>query len=145
MNGIFTNPYENATAYESRVWGRCGFDYVSTEYCRERRRKCLRMGDRLFVRVILRGEVVLEFMTDRVADMTELVGEVRHAGFGLSGLSRLQVRNHSRGWSLERPLMFYPPSFPKAYAKGMNRPATRPCADSGTGEGRTMYFPWETH
>lgn len=122
---------------------------IGNTYETDRLRRRLELGDRLFVRVILRGSVAFEFMTDRVADMTELIGEVRHAGYGLAGLGRLQVRNHSRGWGHERPLMFYPPSWPRRESASGNR---------GRGEqrqssyselvsrpGRTMFFPWETH
>lgn len=64
-------------------------------------------GDRIYARLSLNGEKVAEFMTDRVAGMAELLGELRTRTRSLRGLCRLYVRNYSRGWSSERPLMLY--------------------------------------
>ncbi len=64
-------------------------------------------GDRVYARLCLNGEKIAEFMTDRVAGMAELLGELRTRTRSLRGLCRLYVRNYSRGWSSERPLMLY--------------------------------------
>lgn len=106
-------------------------------------RRRLAFGDRIFIRVILNGVVVLEFKTDRVADMTELIGEVRHAGYGLRGLARLQLRNYSRGWSLERPLMFYPPTIPEHHHMVIE--PTAALFKNERDSEHKMFFPWETH
>lgn len=64
-------------------------------------------GDKIFARLILRGKTIVEFMANRVNDLTELLGELRRKCRGASGLARLYLRNMSRGWSLERPMMLY--------------------------------------
>lgn len=64
-------------------------------------------GDKLFARVMMRGKTILEFMADHVNDLSELYGELRSKCRGMRGLVKLYIRNMSRGWSIERPLMFY--------------------------------------
>ena len=76
-------------------------------------------GDRIYARLCLNGEKMAEFMTDRVAGIAELLGELRSRTPSLRGLCRLYVRNYSRGWSSERPLMLY------TSAPADNRPAKR--------------------
>jgi hypothetical protein len=51
-------------------------------------------------------------MISRVSDFSELLGELRRQTRGCRGLARLYVRNVSRGWSMERPLMLYRDAFP---------------------------------
>lgn len=83
------------------------------------------------------GRRIGEFATTRVCDFTELIGEVRHHTHGLQGLVTLTVRNASRGWSCERPLMLYPPRHGSAtpISPTPRSVAARP----------HMPFPWETH
>ena len=64
-------------------------------------------GDKVFARVMMGGKTILEFMADRVNDLSELYGELRSKCRGMRGLVKLYIRNMSRGWSIERPLMFY--------------------------------------
>lgn len=73
-------------------------------------------GDRIYARLCLNGEKTVEFMTDHVSGMAELLGELRSRTRSLKGLCRLYVRNYSRGWSSERPLMLYA----AAYSHGHN-------------------------
>ena len=47
-------------------------------------------------------------MLNSVNDLTELWGELRRKCRGISGLAKLYLRNASRGWSIERPMMIYP-------------------------------------
>ena len=102
-------------------------------------------GDRVYVRVIQERRTVLEFSIDRVADMTELIGEIRYAASGLDGLATVVIRNHSRGWSRERPMMFYS-AFPSPRRREFHE-AMREASASlrAGGESREMLFPWETH
>lgn len=65
-------------------------------------------GDRLFARLVMHGRTVVEFMVNSVNDLSELWGELRRQCRGISGLARLYLRNASRGWSMEKPLMLYP-------------------------------------
>lgn len=64
-------------------------------------------GDRLFAKLVMKGRTIFEFMVSQVNDFTELLGELRKHCRNFKGLARLYVRNVSRGWSLERPLMLY--------------------------------------
>lgn len=73
-------------------------------------------GYRIYARLSLNGKKIAEFMTDQVDGMTKLLGELRPYTRSLRGLCRLYVRNYSRGWSSERPLMLYA----AAYSHGHN-------------------------
>lgn len=64
-------------------------------------------GDRVQARLILNGRIVADFITDRIADMTELLNAVRFRTRELRGLAQLYIRNLTRGWVEERPLMLY--------------------------------------
>lgn len=71
----------------------------------------IEFGDKIHIRLQL-GNRLLTFVFDRVADMTDLIGEIRYATRHLSGLASLYVRNVNRGWSVQRPLMLYPSAYP---------------------------------
>lgn len=64
--------------------------------------------DHIHARIVLGGRVVAELRGDRVdgysAMLTTLRAMIPHT---CQGLAKLYVRNMSRGWSLERPLMLY--------------------------------------
>lgn len=113
-------------------------------------------GDRIFVRAIQAGVKVLEMTVTNVADLTGLVGEIRYAGRQLEGLTRLFVRNCTRGWSLERPFKFYT-GVPSPRCVAMRETVRRAEASYTrrlTPSGYYMApaparshttFPWETH
>lgn len=85
----------------------------------------------------MQGRVIVEFTTTLVADMTELLGELRRRRAGTWGLTRLYVRNMSRGWADERPLMLY--SNTNRGRGGIFSSAASPST------GSHMPFPWEMH
>lgn len=62
-------------------------------------------GDKLFARLVMKGKVIIEFMVNQVSDLSELYVELRRHCRGVRGLAKLYLRNMSRGWSWERPLM----------------------------------------
>lgn len=121
----------------------------------------IEFGDQIFARILMKGRTLVEFMINRVADMTELIGELRHLTYGVRGLATLQIRNKSKGWSLERPLMLYASDASgavmrvarggSAYGTAMRvaRGGSAYCSDSLFSERRvaphSMPFPWETH
>ncbi|MDE6339200.1 MAG: hypothetical protein K2K97_05365 [Muribaculaceae bacterium] len=84
--------------------------------------KQISYGDRLFARLVMHGRTVLEFMMNSINDLTELWGELRRKCRGISGLAKLYLRNASRGWSMERPLMIYPDGYQRTANK--STPAT---------------------
>lgn len=106
-------------------------------------RNKIEFGDKIFARLTMGGKTVFEFMVSRVADMTELLGEIRHMTAGMRGLASLYIRNQSRGWSRERPLMLYSaeevPRRRGVFSSGCHAPAV-------AGQpARRMFFPWEVH
>lgn len=106
-------------------------------------RRPIRYGDRLFARIVMRGRTIVEFVLDRVSDMTQLLGEVRKKVKGIRGLARVYVRNYSQGWSLEQPLMLYAPR--PAYQTQTQLSAPAQPAPAAPAPARKMLFPWETH
>ena len=104
-------------------------------------------GDKIFARLMMNGRTVVEFMINRVSDMTELIGELRHMTYGAKGLAKLYIRNQTKGWSQERPLMLYSPDF----GRQTSRMGLQTVASSASPFGmavepvRRMAFPWETH
>lgn len=106
-------------------------NYVSAEM------KEIRLGDKVYVRVVQEGIKRLELMMERVGSMTDLIGEIRYAAKGLTGLTKVFIRNHSRGWSTERPMKFYADGGgPRMRKRGLA------AADVRQPE-RRMLFPWE--
>lgn len=64
-------------------------------------------GDRMCVRMLFSNGQSSAFISSEVSDMTELLAQVRRHCHGRRGLMRLFIRNASRGWSFERPMMLY--------------------------------------
>lgn len=92
-------------------------------------------GDRLFARIIRKGRVLLEVVINEVCDLTEFLGELRKKATGIKGLVELYVRNYTRGWSLQQPLMLYGCN---TFSYSAPKPARK-------ADGERMLFPWETH
>lgn len=101
-----------------------------------RQKESICYGDKIFVRVTSGRTVLLEETFTRVADMTELTGEIRTRLRDTEGLSKIWIRNCTRGWSTERPLMFY---------RRTRNAATSPFNLQKERVARKMLTPWETH
>lgn len=69
--------------------------------------KTISYGDRIYARVTKNGQTVMDFVTEKVSNMTELIGELRRAMKDFQGLVMLHIRNYHQGWGAERPLMLY--------------------------------------
>lgn len=54
------------------------------------------------------GRTVAELTRDRVYRYSDLLAMLRAMAPKCRGLARLTIRNMTRGWSQERPLMLYP-------------------------------------
>lgn len=106
-----------------------------------RKEHVMAYGDRIYARLCLNGRKIVEFMIEKVASMTELLGELRSHAREARGLCRLYVRNMSRGWSMERPLMLYPERYPTS--GGWRERAFR--TPESEEQPRRMLMPWETH
>lgn len=87
-------------------------------------------GDRISVRLIVGEQCVMQYETRQVADMTDLMGDLRRRAKGMRGLAVVHVRNHDRGWTRDRRIMLYPQ---KKYS-----PTQPPKAVQVP-----MFFPWE--
>lgn len=97
-------------------------------------------GDKLFARLMIGGRTVVEFMINSVNDLTELLGELRRRSRGVKGLAKLYLRNMSRGWSCERPLMLYPSSFKTQPTRASISTTPDSYFRNPT---RQLSFPWE--
>lgn len=86
------------------------------------------LNDRIYVKLVLNGVTLLETVRDNIADYTSLLTLLREAGRRYKGLARMIVRNISRGWSVQRPLLLN--------ACQNNESAIRP---------GHYPMPWQTH
>ncbi len=76
----------------------------------QREKRPIRYGDKIFVRMVNMQQgwrTIADFTLDNVNDMTEVYGELRWRTRGERGLTRLYIRNATRGWSCEQPFMLY--------------------------------------
>ena len=89
-------------------------------------------GDRIFARLTMGQRTVFEFVADRVADLSELLAQLRYLTGGMKGLATLHLRNQNKGWSTQRPIMLYSRTAPSS-------PATRPVSPFTTSG--TAYNP----
>lgn len=105
------------------------------------RKHIMAYGDRIYARLCLNGKQILEFMLERVADFTQLLGELRAHTRQYRGLCRLYVRNFSRGWSFERPLMLYSDLSPHSHSFV----SENIFAEEDSNNKQRPIMPWETH
>lgn len=104
-----------------------------------RRKNTITLGDKIFARVTRNGQTIYNFVSEKIADMTQLISELRFAMKDIHGLVMIHIRNYHQGWGEERPLMLYA-------EKIRNYPTPRKEAMTMTSsENRKMDFPWETH
>lgn len=95
-------------------------------------------GDKMFARLVMHGRTIAEFMVSSVSNLSELWGILRRKCRGMRGLAKLYLRNASRGWSMERPMMLYPDIIPHVPASDSRR-----ISEAFRGEARQLSFPWE--
>lgn len=113
--------------------------------------RSISFGDKMFARLVMKGETIMEFMVTTVRDLSELFSLVHSKCRGLRGLAKLYLRNMSRGWCEERPLMLYPePKTGFEYKRKYNaHPSTQVsvkhvCASHYfIGEARQLSFSWQ--
>ena len=105
-----------------------------------RRGKKIIYGDKIFARVTKNGKTILDYVTDKVSTMTELIGELRIAMKDLRGLVMIHIRNYHQGWGEERPLMLYAPKMPSI--DNIERIITE---SPRTSSAQRMLNPWEVH
>lgn len=71
-------------------------------------------GDRIFARLTMGQRTIIEFIADRVSDLSGLLAQLRHLTRGLRGLATLHLRNQSKGWSDQHPIMLYAQNMPES-------------------------------
>lgn len=103
--------------------------------------KTISFGDKIFARVSRNGQTIYNFVSEKVANMADLVSQLRRAMRNIQGLVILHIRNYDQGWGEERPLMLYPEKRlsvnPLEGNFNIGQSAQEPA--------RRMLFPWETH
>lgn len=65
----------------------------------------LAAGDRMHLRLRFTDGTEILFRTENADSYETLVGQVREAVGHRRGLARVSMRNASRGWAMERPIM----------------------------------------
>lgn len=104
------------------------------------RKKTISFGDKIFARVTRNGHTIFNFVSEKVANMADLINQLRASMRDIQGLVMIHIRNYHQGWGEERPLMLYASKIPSFTATGVT--VTR----KPTNEIKnTMFFPWETH
>lgn len=104
------------------------------------RTKTITFGDKIFARVTCNGRTVYNFVSERVANMADLISQLRRAMRDMQGLVMLHIRNYHQGWGEERPLMLYAQRLPAtAFHRDYDQKPTAPESEP------RMFFPWETH
>ena len=105
-----------------------------------KRNKTISFGDRIFARVTLNGRTVLDFVSEQVANMADLISQLRKSMKNIHGLVTLHIRNYNQGWGEERPLMLYAQKYNTSWS-----PVSSVHEVATTQPQRRMLCPWETH
>ncbi|MCH5226179.1 MAG: hypothetical protein J1D77_09270 [Muribaculaceae bacterium] len=109
-----------------------------------RRNRTITLGDKIFARVTRNGRTIFNYMTEKVATMSQLISELRIAMKDMEGLVMLHIRNYHQGWGEERPLMLYAEKN-RNMDSFRNFVADMPARSYVKRVERQMMFPWETH
>lgn len=106
-----------------------------------RRKKTISFGDKIFARVTLNGQTIFNYVSEKIANMAQLISELRFAMKDVQGLVMIHIRNYHQGWGEDRPLMLYAErirNYGSVYEESLkDQPVEQPT--------RRMLFPWETH
>lgn len=104
------------------------------------KKKSISFGDKIFARVSRNGRTIFNFVSEKVANMADLLSQLRIAMKDIQGLVMIHIRNYNQGWGDERPLMLYA-------QKHRNYSSYNDVSGESviTTKGNKMLFPWETH
>lgn len=103
------------------------------------RSKSISLGDRIFARVTRNGQTIYNYVSEKVANMAQLISELRFAMKDVKGLVMIHIRNYNQGWGEERPLMLY-----SEQRDGFGY-VREVAAEKIQTNSQRMLFPWETH
>ena len=106
------------------------------------RTKSISYGDKIFARVTRNGQIIYDFVSEKVANMADLIGQLRMAIKDVRGLVMIHIRNYHQGWGEQRPLMLYAPKIPNYKFAGDTQDEHPYSANKYNSR---MLFPWETH
>ncbi|MCH5231649.1 MAG: hypothetical protein J1F43_07640 [Muribaculaceae bacterium] len=110
------------------------------------RKKTITLGDKIFARVTRNGRTIFNYVTEKVATMSQLISELRIAMKDVQGLVMIHIRNYHQGWGDERPLMLYAQKVNDYEVAGRNSGGrSAGLSDSQEVSNSRMLFPWETH
>ena len=107
------------------------------------RTKTITLGDKIFARVTRNGRTIFNYVSEKVASMSQLISELRLAMKDVQGLVMIHIRNYHQGWGEDRPLMLYAEKVRNYSSLGVGR-SNENIVESGPAT-RQMLFPWETH
>lgn len=62
-------------------------------------------GDRIYARVMKNGRTILDFMTESVSNLSELITQLRNLMTDFRGMVMIHIRNYHQGWGTQRLLM----------------------------------------
>lgn len=82
-----------------------------------KRKHTFAYGDKIYAILCINGQKIVEFTMDTISDITQLIGQIRQTAYKYGGLAQLYVRNITRGWSMNRPLMLYNDIYRKVAAR----------------------------
>lgn len=105
-----------------------------------KRSKSISLGDKIFARVTRNGRTIFNYVTERVANMAQLINELRFAMKDIQGLVMIHIRNYHQGWGEERPLMLYAEKVTNYRQSEKDFSVVKKSNDRPR-----MLFPWETH
>ena len=103
--------------------------------------KSISFGDKIFARVTRNGVTIYNYVSEKVANMTQLIHELRTEMKDIKGLVMIHIRNYNQGWGEDRPLMLYSE---KVINYGVAQPEMQ-MSKAPVQSQRGMLFPWETH
>lgn len=109
-----------------------------------RQSKTISLGDKIFARVTRNGRTIFNYVSEKVATMSQLISELRIALKEVEGLVMIYIRNYHQGWGEERPLMLYAERM-RNYRSFMKNEVATSSEEDFSHIGREMLFPWETH
>lgn len=110
-----------------------------------KRNKSITLGDKIFARVTRNGQTIFNYVTEKVATMSQLISELRLAMKDVQGLVMIHIRNYHQGWGEERPLMLYAEKIRNYNTFSKSQQSMNSDSASGFSIRHEMLFPWETH
>ena len=66
------------------------------------RNRTITIGDKIFARVSRNGRTILDFVSENVANMADLVDQLKRAMTTERGIMMIHIRNYNQGWGEER-------------------------------------------